>query len=113
MNRRQRATKEQRTMEATAELAQAVPAAAPALTAAPTARHSVSADLHKRVTEALARLDRGDWDGNRLTQTEIANVRLALQYHERAGISLAQTLAQLGVDARKIQPFETRSTYRV
>jgi hypothetical protein len=95
------------------EVGNTIPApAAPVSTIA--SRRVVASDLYRRVTEALRLLDRGDVDGNQLSASEHALLKRVVAYVDRTpGASLSGLLKDAGIDADKIQPFATRSTYNV
>lgn len=88
------------------EMVNIIPPAAP--------RRVVASDLYRRVTEALQLHDRGDMDGNHLSDIECALLKRIVAYVDRTpGASLSRMLKEVGIDADKIQPFATYSTYRV
>lgn len=77
-------------------------------------RRVVASDLYQRVTEAIQLRDRGDVDGNQLSDSEHALLKRIVAYVDRTpGASLSGLLKDAGIDADKIQPFATRFTYRV
>lgn len=77
-------------------------------------RRVVASDLYRRVAEALQRRDCGDMDGNQLSDIECALLKRIVAYVDRTpGASLSGLLKDAGIDADKIQPFATRSTYNV
>lgn len=77
-------------------------------------RRAVASDLYQRVTEAIQLRDRGDVDGNQLSDSEHALLKRIVAYVDRTpGASLSGLLKDAGIDADKIQPFATRPTYNV